>query len=196
MAITCASSPSVQAPPTTSGDARARSANKVAPPSPPPPPRVRPGISETPSASISSPTTTTPGADGGGTAAAALVPDAASAAPPPLPTMWRGLRDACKEAGLSSNGVEKVLLKRLQDNAAGAERPRSPPRAPPSDSLPSSRPPVAAQPGTGLTAALAASVLRAQAPPFSKNEFGRLFHVMAMAELAEAIVKSRGPLTR
>lgn len=101
--------------------------------------------------------------------AAAVSPHEDGAGSTTLPTTVRGLRDMCKSMGLSSNGVKAVLLQRLKDSAHAPE---------PNPSTP------------------APTATRAQAPPFNKHEFGRLFHVMALPTLAEAIAASRGPLTR
>jgi len=86
------------------------------------------------------------------------------------------LREECTSNGISIHGKKDDLIARLREfyesQAARALDKAGAPSAP-----------VAAPPGT-------------QAPMFTKHEFTRLFHVMAMPNIAEGIVASRGALSR
>jgi len=86
------------------------------------------------------------------------------------------LREECTSNGVSSHGKKEDLIARLREfhasQAVGAFDEAGAPSGP-----------VAVPPG-------------AQAPTFPKHEFTRLFHVMAMSNIAEGIVASRGALSR
>jgi len=86
------------------------------------------------------------------------------------------LREECTSNGVSSHGKKDDLIARLREfyasQAVGALEEAGAPSGP-----------VAVPPG-------------AQAPMFTKHEFNRLFHVMAVSNIAEGIVASRGALSR
>lgn len=98
----------------------------------------------------------------------------------------KDLRLACKAASRSSNWNKTSLQQRLRDDVSTCGPRPVPPPAP----IETSQDDAGPRDGAG------AAALRGQALVFTKHEFGRLFHVMALPLLAEAIAASRGPLSR
>jgi len=103
-----------------------------------------------------------------------------SALPPQA--KWRTLkelREACKSLGLSTNGKKEVLSQRLLNH-----------------NLRDDLGDLASQADDDAVVAVGETGARVQAPMFTKNEFARLFHVLALPSVAAAVVAVRGRLTR
>ena len=88
------------------------------------------------------------------------------------------LREACKSLGLSTNGKKEMLSRRLLNNNRR-------------DDLED----LASQADDDAVVAVGVTGARVQPPVFTKNEFARLFHVLALPSVAAAVVAVRGRLT-
>lgn len=100
----------------------------------------------------------------------------------------RFLRDACKAAGLSNNGNKATLAKSPMESTNARRADVVPPGGADDSSL-------AAAASTEQPAEAPALARRSQSPPFTKHQFGRLFDVMSMPDIASSIIACRGPLT-
>jgi len=105
---------------------------------------------------------------------------AASSALPPQAKRrsMKELRKAYKSLGHSTNGKKEVLSQRLLNH-----------------NLRNDLVDLAFQVDDDAVVAVGETAARVQAPMFTKNEFARLFHVLALPSVAAAVVTVRGPLT-
>ena len=117
-------------------------------------------------------------ADSSGPMAGAAAEPSSALPPQTKRQTLKELREACKSLGLSTNGKKEVLSQRLLNH-----------------NLRDDLGDLASQADDDADVAVGETGARVQAPMFTKNEFARLFHVLALPSVAAAVVAVRGRLT-